>query len=345
MREYIVLARDGVASKSFRDIEATGAKIVETYTHLRAALVRAEDDTALKAYGTVVEDFDVHLEELEDQPDDPTNVPESGWNLDMLRVQDAHDAGYTRAGVKVAVVDTGCDFSHEVFNGMNVYGYNVLDDSDNVRDTHGHGTGTAGLVAQVAPDVEVYSIKVFGTNTSDTKFSTTLKGIDKAMDLDVDVINCSFGRYGRESSAEKEVYKRVHDAGITVACSSGNYGTDHIWHYPSAYDWNLSVGSVNSGEKRSSFSCYGETTGLDLMAPGEKVTLPKVGGGYRLGSGTSFASPHAAGAAALLKGKDASMTPDDIMGSLKGGARQPAEYNDHEYGAGIIDLYETLVGA
>jgi subtilisin family serine protease len=81
------------------------------------------------------------------------------------------------------------------------------------------------------------------------------------------------------------------------------------------------------------------------MAPGEKVTLPKVGGGYRLGSGTSFASPHAAGAAALLKGKDASMTPDDIMGTLKGGARQPVEYNDHEYGAGIIDLYETLVGA
>lgn len=348
MKDYIVVARDNsiFSLDSFQNDSAILVK--ETYSSLGAALVSADDPSYLAKYGLVTEDFDIFLEDTTktNQWDMTTNTSFNKtdyWNLDYISAPEAHNKGFTGKGAKVAIVDSGIDSTHPDLADHIGDVYNVLGDNKDVTDTLGHGTGTASVVASVAPDAELYIIKVFGKGLNQTKFSNTLKGIDKAFEMNVDVINCSFGRYGRANSVEEEIYKRVYDAGITVVCSSGNWGTDRYEHYPSKYEWNLGVGSINENMIRSDFSCFGEKVGLDLVAPGEDVTLAKIGGGYRTGSGTSFAAPHVAGVAALLYGANHNANPDYVREVLISSTNTHLpQYNVHEYGAGLVNALSAV---
>ena len=116
-------------------------------------------------------------------------------------------------------------------------------------------------------------------------------------------------------------------------------GTNTQYHYPSAYEWNIGVGSVNIKKMRSDFSSYGDKVGLEIMAPGEDITVACPGGGYRSASGTSFSAPHVTGAVALLISENRELSPDEIRDYIKSQADvNLPDYNPHEYGAGLLDL-------
>lgn len=236
----------------------------------------------------------------------------------------AWDAGYKGAGIKVAVLDTGitAPSSSElsVVNNWNA----VTSSASNTGDTNGHGTHVAGIIAAhlnntdygagIAPEATIYNIKVFDdTNETTAEDISTdgpiLRGINKAIEWKVDLINMSLGGIGDNSAAYKPVLEKAHEQGIAVFASAGNDGGSTMC-FPAAYDKVICVAAVDSNNQRAFFSNYGSW--VDLSAPGvgiwsitSKEAKNKKGetaypDGYTSMSGTSQACPVAVGEAAVI---------------------------------------------
>lgn len=220
-----------------------------------------------------------------------------GWNF----MSDA-------SSIIIAIVDTGVRGTHEDLLGNVLAGYNVLTSSailaNTDSDDHGHGTAMASVATAkgnngkggvgIAYNAKILPVKTFepdGTSlSSDIAF-----GIRWAADNNAHIINLSFG-----SSSYSQI---IHDAivyaknkGCMLVASSGNEGTS--LSYPGSDSEVLTVGSVNSSNKRSSFSNYGNE--LDIMAPGESIIVADSSNdsSYALASGTSVATAQVSGVAA-----------------------------------------------
>lgn len=217
---------------------------------------------------------------------------ERAWNL---------NTGAPR--VVVAVLDTGIDMNHPEFAGRLVHPRNVPLGNSNVVDTNGHGTHVAGSVAArgnngagiagVAWNVSIMPVQVFqGISGS---ISDVIDGNRWAIDHGAHVINMSLGGYGR-SQAEEDVVNEAVSKNIIVVAAAGNDNID-MMSYPAAFERVIAVGSTDRNDARSGFSNFGSW--VDVAAPGTDIlsTLP---GGYGVNSGTSMASPHVAGMAALM---------------------------------------------
>ena len=232
----------------------------------------------------------------------------------------AWDAGYKGAGIKVAVLDTGitAPSSSElsVVNNWNA----VTSSASNTGDTNGHGTHVAGIIAAhlnntdygagIAPEATIYNIKVFDDSSEESGTDATIKrGLEKALEWNVDLINMSLGGIGDNSAFFKDVLTRAHEQGIAVFASAGNDGGSTM-SFPAAYDKVICVAAVDSNNQRAFFSNYGSW--VDLSAPGvgiwsitSKEAKNKNGGtaypdGYTSMSGTSQACPVAVGEAAVI---------------------------------------------
>ncbi|QHQ59506.1 S8 family serine peptidase [Anaerocolumna sedimenticola] len=176
----------------------------------------------------------------------------------------------TDSKVKVAIIDSGVDYSEDVDVYMRK---NFIPGEDDVsiiyEDGLGHGTSVSGIIAAkdndigitgINPDVELYSAKVLDRNNT-APVSRVVEAIYWAIDNDVNIINISFGTT-HESAALEQAIQDAYDAGILLIAAAGNNGTIE---YPAAYDEVIAVGSVDSKGKRSKGSATGED--LELMAP------------------------------------------------------------------------------
>ena len=251
------------------------------------------------------------------------------------------------AGITVAVADTGIDAGHPEFAGRLVPGYDFVDDDGDPQDGHGHGTHVAGTLAAgengagvigVAPQALVMPLRVLddngGGNSADVAAAFAYAG-----DRSVRIVNASLG-----SSYPSLVERRaIHDhPGTLYVVAAGNGGSDGVGddnddatrEYPCAHDEpNLvCVGATDSSDARAAFSNYGATT-VDLFAPGQNVVStwargrPTVlnqyfaaGEGYEIMQGTSMASPHVAGAAALTAAVQPGWNGVQLKGALMDGA-------------------------
>jgi len=251
------------------------------------------------------------------------------------------------AGVTVAVADTGADAGHPELAGRVVPGYDFVDDDADPHDAHGHGTHVAGTIAAgengagvigVAPQALVMPLRVLdgagGGNSADVAAAFAYAG-----DRGVRVVNASLG-----ASYPSLVERRaIHDhPGTLYVVAAGNGGPDGIGddndgvtrEYPCAHDEpNLvCVGATDSTDARAAFSNYGVTT-VDLFAPGQDIVStwargrPTVlnesfgtGDGYEIMRGTSMASPHAAGAAALAAAVQPGWSGAQLKSALLDGA-------------------------
>jgi subtilisin len=254
----------------------------------------------------------------------------------------------TGSGVKIAVLDTGIDASHEDLNVAGGASF-VADEPDALTDGNGHGTHVAGTIAAlnnnvgvvgVSYDVDLYAVKVLSAAGSGT-LSGIAQGIEWAIDNDMDVINMSLGG-STGSSTLKQASDNAYNSGIVVVAAAGNsgsfFGLINTIGYPARYDSVIAVGAVDANNNRASFSSVGNQ--LEVMAPGVDINSTLPGNQYGALNGTSMASPHVAGAAALILAKYPNMTNVEVRQKLRDTATNLG--SAFNYGHGVINVEEAL---
>lgn len=232
---------------------------------------------------------------------------------EQIGLPDAHLrlAPHLGDGVTVAVLDTGVDLDHPAFEGRLVPGWDFVDGDDRPDDepggsAHGHGTGVAGLVLQVAPRARIMPVRVLAADgLGDT--DDVAKALDWAVAHGADVVNLSLGAV-QESAVLEAMVKFAAKEGVYLVASTGNRGQEAV-SYPAAHSDAagdigkrfLGVGSVDGEDVKSRFSNYGK--GLRVMAPGESLFTAAPDGGLSYWTGTSFAAPLVSGSVALALGE------------------------------------------
>jgi serine protease len=271
-------------------------------------------------------------------PDDPYFTYQ--WHMAEVGVPAVWDNA-TGAGVTVAVVDTGVSAGADGFRNL-LGGRDFADGDDRPDDSEGHGTHVAGTVCQatdngygtvgVAPDATLLPVRVLGAGGSGS-LTDVADGIVWAVDEGADVINLSLGAGGGARALESAV-QYARDNGVLVVAASGNDGRDTV-SWPAAYDGVLAVGAVDFEGHRAPYSNGGDA--LDIVAPGGDTGRDDNGDGYVDGvlqetwvngrasfqflQGTSMATPHVAGAAALLVelvGRDPDRVEELLLASAVG---------------------------
>lgn len=296
------------------DEPGAGAPAVETFTATSEADLQAQIDE-LETEGTVVAV----------EPDQPVSAlvdadPRSGeqWGLTNAGFETAWANGLDGTGVRVAILDTGVQATHEDLVGKVVQGIDYwagsdlapAGDSDFARvDAYGHGTHVAGIVAAAdnglgglggAPGATVVPVRVLGPSGSGSGSDVTA-GIYWAADPalgDADVISLSLGGASCSTSQQAAV-EWAEQQGVVVLAAAGNDNVN-IPIYPAGYEGEvIAVGSTTSTNTKSPFSNWG-TPFVDIGAPGSSILSTSKSGGYVLMSGTSMATPSAAAAVAVL---------------------------------------------
>ncbi len=233
---------------------------------------------------------------------------DNSWGVKQIGAGDVHPVN-SGEGIKVAILDTGIDYGHSDLNGNYAGGYDFVNGDADPFDDHYHGTLVAGVVAAednssgvvgVAPEAQLYALKVLGADGSGWS-SDIIAALNWAVNNDMDVANMSFGSPYYSSSLHTAI-ANAYEAGLVLVAAAGNEDTcppigDTV-QYPAKFDEVIAVAATDQSDSRACFSSTGSA--VEIAAPGVYVRTTYPGGGYAWASGTSLASPHVVGAAALV---------------------------------------------
>jgi serine protease len=317
-------------------------------------------------------------------PNDPHYAYQ--WHLRQIRMPEAwpRSAG---AGVVVGVLDTGVGYEdHGPFRRVAdlaqtefVPGYNFVSKDEHANDDHGHGTHVAGTIAQsthngigvagVAFRAKIMPLKVL-SGRGFGSVGDIAAALRFAADRGAKVVNLSLGGAGRSVELAKAV-DYAHDKGVVVVCAAGNDGRGRVSH-PAAEPKAFAVAATQYDETTTFYSNWGKE--IDIAAPGGNTRVDQNGDGkpdgvlqntlvpgdpskddYLMYMGTSMATPHVAGVAALLVAEGVT-SPDAVERLLRETARPPKKADgaiggaakwvggriDDHYGAGIVDAQAAL---
>ena len=254
----------------------------------------------------------------------------------------------TGNGVKVAILDTGIDGSHPDLDGK-IVGGNDFTGTGSYVDDNGHGTHVSGTVAAiysnnigvygVAPSASLYAVKVLDS-TGSGYLEWIIAGIEWAIANEIDVINMSLGTTSDMQSLE-DACNAAYEEGILIVAAAGNSGNNpgnrDTVEYPGGYASVIAVAASDSNDARASFSSTGPD--VELIAPGVSILSSIPGGGYAYYSGTSMASPHVAGVAALVLAANSSLTNVEVRSILQQTAENLKLKQEHQgYGLVRADL-------
>jgi thermitase len=271
------------------------------------------------------------------------------WNLSTIQAAEAWEIT-TGAPVLIAVLDTGVDAGHPDLTGKVLPGMNVFTRSADANDDNGHGTAVAGLIAATADNgigiaglcwgCQILPVKVLSARGSGSDAGVAF-GMRWAVDQGARVINMSLGG-GEDSHTLREAVQYALDRGVVIVAASGNERQEgNLPNYPAAYPEVLAVGATGPDDVLTGFSNTGDY--LDLTAPGVGLWTTLPGGRYGTPNGTSFASPHIAGAAGLVLSLRSDLGWYDVGCILRTtsddrGAPGP----DPEYGWGRLNLLRAV---
>jgi serine protease len=298
------------------------------------------------------------------------NMP-NAWDL----------AGGGASGVTVAVLDTGVAYDMPDFSTTNfTTGYDFVNNDADGYDDEGHGSHVAGTIAQstdnftlsrnkrtktyigvagIAFNTSIMPVKVLAANGYGSA-DMLIDGIDFAAQNGAEVINMSLS-FGPTVGPEhvpliEQAIEDAYNSGVTLVAAAGNEGAEFV-EYPASSPYVISVGATGYDEQRAPYSNYG--SGLDIAAPGGDFSSDLNGDGYVDGilqqtfgaggaigyyfyQGTSMASPHVAGVAALLIATGTT-GPDNVRTALLNSAEDKGDTGwDPIYGHGLLDAHGAL---
>lgn len=344
----VKLPAAGAAAAEARVVQA-GGRVLRTIPALGLALVEVSpgEDLALasarlQAQAGVEWAEPNYIFELDFVPNDPyytTQVP----YLNRINMSRAWDLAVGRPEIVVAVLDTGIDLTHPDLasaiwvnpgeipgNGLDddsngfvddVYGWDFAANDNLPDDDHGHGTHVAGIaaavlnngigIAGVAGGVTIMPVDVFmgGIGT----YEDLIRAIVYAADNGAHVINMSLGA-SSYSRGEEMAVDYAWSRGAVVVAAAGNTARES-YHYPAAHHNVIAVAATTAADYLASFSTRGDF--VDVAAPGLQVFSTFRGNRYTFMSGTSMASPHVAGLAALILSRNPGLTPAQVRAIIE----------------------------
>ena len=279
----------------------------------------------------------------------------AAWGVQRIGAGLVHEDpdGTLGTGIKVGVLDTGCDYDHPDIFANYAGGYDFVNGDADPMDDAGHGTHVSGTIAAVrdglgvvgvAPAVELYCLKMLNSGGSGT-FSDAVAAMDWAIENGLQVTNHSYSSSRNPGTATRLAFENAATAGMISVAAAGNGGNPggkgNTVAYPARFETVVAVAAVDAADERASFSATGGA--VELAAPGVLINSAALGGGYTTMSGTSMASPHVAGVAALLIA--AGFEPSQVRPRLQSTAEDlGASGLDTFYGHGLVRADAAVLG-
>lgn len=273
----------------------------------------------------------------------------SQWYHEVLNTTQAWNAGYRGQGVKVAILDTGINTTHEELTNVITCDISTADNALGTEDNNGHGTHIAALIggtldngkggAGIAPECTLYSIKV-SREAGRTDSASIIRALYKAMEENVDIVNVGFA--GTEYSAmEESLYKQAYESGIAVFCPAGN-GYSNVCTYPAAYKTTIAVAALDTGMTKAPFSNYDKNVRYSVPGVGIYSASNEGPSSYVSMSGTSQASAIMAGTAALILPTVKGTGKARVDALLKKMDSSCIKAQGTDLGRGYVDLVKAL---
>ncbi len=276
------------------------------------------------------------------------------WGVAHIGSENVHLSGNRGEGVKIAVLDTGIDYTHDDLQDNYRGGYDfVFGDDDPYDDSsRSHGTHIAGIIGAqdngsgvvgVAPGADIYAVKVLDGGGFGL-LSWLIEGIEWSIDNGMDIINLSLE--GMDFQSLRDACDSAYNEGVLIVAAAGNTRGGEV-RYPAAYDSVIAVTGTDADDIQAYFSPFGPE--IELAAPGVDILSSVTGGMYSTLDGTSQSAAHVTGAAALFLASDLEdITGDgfidnrDLRQVLQLTAMDVGETGpDNMYGYGLIDVTEA----
>ena len=309
------------------------------------------------------------------QADAAGQVGKTGSDINVVPVWNEGITG--SKNIKVAIIDTGVDFTHPDLqanilkntaeiagdgidndgNGFidDVYGWNFADNKANGMDDHNHGTHCAGTIGAVGNNavgvvgvnwnVSILPVKFLNSQGSGT-LEAAVQAIQYATKAGVNIMSNSWGG-GPYTQSLFDVIKLASDKGIIFIAAAGNDGNDNDSNpsYPASYQLEnvISVAATDNRDQLASFSNYGRTK-VHVAAPGVKILSTVKGNDYALMSGTSMATPHVSGIAALLLSTNPSYTVAQVKDILIRSSDKVRGLSRKVVARGRVNVYNAIHG-
>ncbi|MGI9616172.1 MAG: S8 family serine peptidase [Acidimicrobiales bacterium] len=332
------------------DVAATaadaGATIEHEYEDVLVGFAATMDDGAVEelradpAVAFIEQDAAVSIGDVQASP---------SWGLDRiddrdLPLDDSYTYHQTGVGVDAYIIDTGILPTHAELGGRVVGGADFMDDGQGWTDCNGHGTHVAGTVGSTTYGV-AKGVNLYGVRVLDCQGNGSVSGVIAGMDWAAanangpSVANLSLG--GPQSAALENAVDRLHNAGVVVVVVAGNLNEDACATSPASATDAITVAATDTNDARASFSNFGVC--VDLFAPGVGVESLDFVSDTALGvkSGTSMASPHVAGVAALYLETNPGASPTEVANAILAGAT-PGIVTDAADSPNLL-LYAPLV--
>ena len=320
-------------------VESNGGKSFKSFSIVRGASARisAKKLDKLKAHGLVeAVEPDIEIRALDAELDNT-------WGVKQIGGGTVHDSGNKGTAVKVCILDTGMQLSHPDLSANYKGGYDFVNNDADPSDDNGHGTHTAGTVAAAmngagvrgaAPQADLYIYKILSASGSGYG-SSIISALQACVAVGGQVTNNSYGASGDLGSTVHAAFDNAKAAGVVNVASAGNSGAGaNTVGYPGQYSSVIAVAATDSANNWAGFSSTGPA--VAVAAPGVSILSTYPGGAYAYMSGTSMASPHVAGVAALVISCGIS-SPDSVKTRLTSTALDlGAAGRDNNYGYGLV---------